>query len=511
MSNWVGGNGDWANPAKWNAGIPDAPDAIANFPSVPQFGYLIDLEGNSFTVGSLIMQSNVLGYDVFLGSAGSTIVMERSAGSALISVGAPGVNPNIMHSSIDLWLASSTTLDSTGTALNLVMDCRIIGSGILTKTGGGIVEISNPANSWTGGLSIANGTIRTSAAGVLSSGFVIIGAAGFLDLADHNQSIRSLSGVGTVNLGGATLTVLQQDVSLTNIFTGSALADALTVNMSSIASSFSLAGCSFVSWNSLADRVSILGNSLANTITGSGVPDYIDGGRSDDMLFGGAGGDSLVGGTGSDTLYGGVNADTLLMDDYGNPAASDGFDTGYGEAGDDLLWGYGGNDNLYGGANNDALVGNDYASAVAGNDGLYGGSGDDTMFVGLGGNAYMDGGTGADIFYGGLLADVLRGGTGNDYLYGNAGSDAFLFYSFDFAAADSDIVYFVDAGDRLKFSAALNGALTFTNTVLQYDANPAHTVASVYITVALGGGLTAAVAVYGATVAQLMPMVEFTL
>jgi hypothetical protein len=52
---------------------------------------------------------------------------------------------------------------------------------------------------------------------------------------------------------------------------------------------------------------------------------------------------------------------------------------------------------------------------------------------------------------------------------------------------------------------------TFQNTILQYDANPLHTVASVYITVALGGGQTAAIAVYGTTVAQLTGQVEYTL
>ena len=85
------------------------------------------------------------------------------------------------------------------------------------------------------------------------------------------------------------------------------------------------------------------------------------------------------------------------------------------------------------------------------------------------------------------------------------------FHSFDFAAGDADIVYFVNAGDKLRFNAALNGSIAFQNTVPQFDSNPAHTVASVYITVAIGGGQTAVITVYGTTVAALTPMVEYTL
>jgi hypothetical protein len=72
-----------------------------------------------------------------------------------------------------------------------------------------------------------------------------------------------------------------------------------------------------------------------------------------------------------------------------------------------------------------------------------------------------------------------------------------------------DIVYFIDAVDRLRFSASLNGDLSLLNTSLEYS--PGLFVNSVYITVALGGGQTSALAVYGATVASLTPLIEYTL
>jgi Ca2+-binding RTX toxin-like protein len=267
----------------------------------------------------------------------------------------------------------------------------------------------------------------------------------------------------------------------------------------------------FVRWTSGVDTITLNGTAASETITGSTQSDFIFAGQANDTLYGGASDDILAGGSGDDSMFGGANNDTMLMDDFVNPSATNGTDIGHGDEGNDLLWGYGGNDTLYGGDDNDSLVGNDFASTVAGTDQMFGGAGNDQFFVGLGGSAMMDGGADNDTFFGGALADTLRGGLGNDYMFGAAGADIFQFFLADFAAGNSDIVYFVDTVDRLRFSASMSGSLSLINTVLQYDANPAHTVASVYITVALGGGQTAAIAVYGTTVAQLTPMLEFVL
>jgi hypothetical protein len=264
-----------------------------------------------------------------------------------------------------------------------------------------------------------------------------------------------------------------------------------------------------VNFEVMAGFESLLGTNQADTITGTADANGLFALGGDDFVYGGGGNDALAGGAGNDEMSGGTGNDTLLMDDYSNPAATNGADVGFGDAGDDLLWGYGGNDILFGGAGNDNIVGNDYASNVAGTDQLFGGVGNDILFVGLGGSAVMDGGAGNDTFFGGALGDTLRGGTGNDYLYGNTGGDIFQFYQADFVNGDVDIVYFVDLVDRLRFSASLNGDLTLTNTSLEYS--PGLFVNSVYITVALGGGQTSAIAVYGATVASLTPLIEYTL
>jgi Ca2+-binding RTX toxin-like protein len=256
----------------------------------------------------------------------------------------------------------------------------------------------------------------------------------------------------------------------------------------------------------------ITGTAFGDRLRGHGGADGMYGGDGADTLYGDAGNDSLVGGLGGDTLYGGADIDVLLMDDYANPNAGGGADFGYGEAGNDLIWGYAGNDILYGGADNDTLVGNDFTAGPTGFDQMFGDGGNDNLYLGLSGTAYLDGGAGNDSLFGYTGSDTLRGGLGNDYLYGNAGADFFQFYAADFIAGNADIVYFMDAGDRLKFSASMNGSLFFQDlTGLVYDAGTGATTTGVYITAFIAGGGSAAITVYGMTVASLTPLVDYTL
>jgi Ca2+-binding RTX toxin-like protein len=260
----------------------------------------------------------------------------------------------------------------------------------------------------------------------------------------------------------------------------------------------------------LAGNDRITGTALGDRLRGFSGTDRIDGLGGADTLYGDAGNDTLVGGLGSDTLYGGTEDDTLLMDDFANAGAAGGADIGYGEDGNDVIWGYGGNDLLYGGAGNDVLVGNDFVATPSGFDQLFGGDGNDRLYLGASGTALLYGGTGNDILYGHTGADTLRGGTGNDFLYGNAGADLHQFYAADFAAGDQDIVYFMNGGDRLQFSASLNGSLFFQSLAsLQYS--PGLFTTGVYITAFLAGGATATITVYGMTVASLTPLVDYTL
>jgi autotransporter-associated beta strand protein len=490
MSVWIDQAfvGDWGSASNWDNGIvPNAIGAVAEFTLFPVFGTIfIDLVGAIYTIGHLNLQSEVLSnYKLRDG----ILIADVVAGNCTINVGGSVSSLSSFDALLDVRLNDNTnfvidafcTLDSAA---------AITGAGQIIKQGSGTLTLSGSAG-WTGGTDIQEGLLQ--ALGSLGSGAVSISPNAVLELTG-DLTVRSLLGFGNALLRGHNLTITGQTGNFGGSFQGTAGADGLYFFLAASVANFDIQTNIFTGWTSASDTFAIFGNALGNVINGPGVKSVI------------------ASGAGGDTVFCAGGNDIILLDDYSAPALTSGADIAYGGGGDDLIWGYGGNDILYGGAENDSLIGNDYGSVVAGLDNLFGGAGNDQLFVGFGGSAFMDGGAGNDTFYGGFLIDTLRGGTGSDYLYGNTGADIFQFYLADFAANDADIVYFVNAGDKLKFSAAMNGTLFFQNlTNLQYDANPAHVTTGVYITAFLAGGATAHVTVYGTTVAQLTPMVEYTL
>ena len=219
----------------------------------------------------------------------------------------------------------------------------------------------------------------------------------------------------------------------------------------------------------------IVGNAVANYISGRDGDDRIWGGAGDDILEGGAGADRLDGGSdldwvsyrGSDaavtvnladnTVSGGhAEGDVLVLVE--NVIGSDHADvlTGNddanrleGGAGADRLDGRGGSDwvsyrgsdagvtvdlaegTFAGGhaqgdtvSNIENVTGSGHADVLTGDDSanrLEGGAGDDEL-DGAGGADTLDGGAGDDLLYGGAGADSLEGGDGFDVLsYENSG------------------------------------------------------------------------------------------
>jgi Ca2+-binding RTX toxin-like protein len=181
----------------------------------------------------------------------------------------------------------------------------------------------------------------------------------------------------------------------------------------------------------------IIGNDLANVISGRTGEDSIDGGDGNDTLNGDGGFDTIHGGDGHDSIDGGFQAD-MLYGDGGN-------DTLIGGAGVDNLFGGDDDDRLIGGDRNDRLYGGDGRDFLFGNadaDRLFGEDGNDRLFGG-GGFDWLDGGRGADYLDGGLQADNLFGRGGNDTLMGGGGLDRL------FGGDNDDELYGEDGNDGL--------------------------------------------------------------
>ena len=147
----------------------------------------------------------------------------------------------------------------------------------------------------------------------------------------------------------------------------------------------------------------LIGDTEADHLDGSGGNDLVIGAGGDDLLGGRGGDDSLQGDDGNDHLDGGDGNDLL--------SGGDGNDVLHAGAGDDILFGGAGEDGLFG------HEGNDQLSGGAGSDTLVGGEGDDQL-TGQSGDDTLDGGYGNDLLSGGLGRDELNGGQGQDTIWG---------------------------------------------------------------------------------------------
>ncbi len=114
--------------------------------------------------------------------------------------------------SVHLGSATLTTgNDGTSTMFSGVVD----GVGGLTKVGGGVFILSG-ANTYTGATAIAAGTLQAGVANALSTSTAVTVAPGAtFDLASNDQSIGSLAGAGSVQLGSANLTIGNDETSTT--------------------------------------------------------------------------------------------------------------------------------------------------------------------------------------------------------------------------------------------------------------------------------------------------------
>lgn len=223
----------------------------------------------------------------------------------------------------------------------------------------------------------------------------------------------------------------------------------------------------------------LVGDTLANMLSGGLGNDRLSGKVGNDTLDGSDGDDTLIGSDGNDVVQGGDGVDTAVFSATGGASVDlrilTAQDTGSGR---DLLSGI---ENLTGGVGSDSLVGDGQANLLKGDRGddtLVGGIGDDTLQGNSGGDL-MNGGTGFDTvdyssatsdlrlslandgvglgaaagdafvsiervlggsgndalsgdgfdnwLYGGGGDDTLEGGAGNDLLFGDGGTDRAVF------------------------------------------------------------------------------------
>jgi Ca2+-binding RTX toxin-like protein len=250
--------------------------------------------------------------------------------------------------------------------------------------------------------------------------------------------------------------------------------DVLEITMGS-QTSVDVSGLIFQSWNTGSgnvDRVTIIGDSAAESIKGSRTNDSINGGDGNDTLGGGLGKDSLDGGNNSDTADYSDKTQTVKVTLNTSTAASV-FINGIATANiEDSIKNI---ENLIGGSAGDTLTGDAAANTFRGNGGkdtMDGAGGSDTadfsdkmtkISVTLNtatavavmvNNVAEDQIKNVENLIGGAAGDLLTGDGANNTLRGNGGNDTMD------GAGGTDTADFSDK--TTKVSVTLNGSAAVT-------------------------------------------------
>jgi|GEM_PF-4992154 len=153
--------------------------------------------------------------------------------------------------------------------------------------------------------------IEDAASYLLRTGESLIDAA-LIITADNTTSLL-IDSVELLNLNVdlATNTILSGDLSLAGLDTNGLNISVIgggsaTVDVSNLASIHELN-------SGLSDGLTLVGDLLSNTITGTVNDDYIDGLTGSDILSGGSGHDTLINGLGNDQLFGEAGDDLFVM------------------------------------------------------------------------------------------------------------------------------------------------------------------------------------------------------
>ena len=161
------------------------------------------LSGVNTYTGSTLITSGMLRTGVADALATSSSV-DISAGATL-DLGGFNQSLNTISGAGTIQLSASTfTLGGNDTSSTFAG--TVAGSGAVVKSGSGTLRLSGASN-YAGQTSVNGGSIQALAAGTLSANSNYLIASGTtLDLNNFAQTIGSLGGAGTVQLGSATLT-----------------------------------------------------------------------------------------------------------------------------------------------------------------------------------------------------------------------------------------------------------------------------------------------------------------
>jgi hypothetical protein len=201
------GGGDWQDPSNvnWSNGVPNGVGAVAEF-MFPLSATATVSTSVSETLGTL--RFNSANMYVLAGTAGASLTMQTSFGSALIDVqgGTHRIN-------LPLTLASDTTISVADHAGLLITAATTINSGVTlsqtTPTNSGVTYSGALNNAGTYNIGIASTVVLQG--GGTDTGTFSLSTAATLQFAGGthalNSSVSPISGVGFVQITAGTVNV----------------------------------------------------------------------------------------------------------------------------------------------------------------------------------------------------------------------------------------------------------------------------------------------------------------
>ncbi len=210
ISDWnVDAGGSWNTVGNWTSVVPNGAGETANFSKVLIAARAVTLDGTK-TLGGISFNGGAspLGYAITAGSGGSLVLDNGSSqANVIVTTGANSI-------SADVSISSPTAVFAIEPGSSMTISGSVGGAGGLVKSGGGTLDLTNPANGYDGDTTLAGGTLGFSALGSLGDGSLSFDG-GTLRYNAGNAADISTKTV-TLAANGGTLDTNGNDVTLAN-------------------------------------------------------------------------------------------------------------------------------------------------------------------------------------------------------------------------------------------------------------------------------------------------------
>lgn len=207
-SNWnVDANGNYSNPANWSAGVPNAVDAVANFPNIITLSRVVTLD-ISPTVGTLSFHAGPFAYAITPSPVTNTINMQGASPSITLD----GTGPSNVNATVNI----NTSLNITS-AVQLFFTKGITGNGNVNFNGTGFTIFQVTGCTYVGATNISSGTTATVVTNAFPTNTAVTLTGGTWSITGNNQSVGSIAGSGgSITLSGGAGSFLETGSDNTN-------------------------------------------------------------------------------------------------------------------------------------------------------------------------------------------------------------------------------------------------------------------------------------------------------